>query len=375
MDPSTQAVPDYYVWELPGKPVVVHLRLDAIDRLSAEVMRGFGAVPKRGAEVGGVLLGTIGPVEDGGHTIVRIEDFQPVACDYRRGPSYLFTADDGAAFDDACERWQPDSSRPAYAVGYFRSHTRDGLSLAPEDLELLEHYFPSPSHIALLVKPFATRVSLASFFFREDGLFQSTAPLEFPFRRRELTGEDAPPRRSMLERVPRRREARAEVQSLVRNVPPDEEIADSAPVPPGPAYAYTSPAKSRVRAGWVWIPLSFVFLLLGVVLGFQAALTMGGKGAGLGALDYSLGLTVTKDGANLSVKWDRNAPAIRAAQKGVLEIEDAGYTKPVDLDPAQLGNGSILFTNSSDTVRFRLTVYPQAGVRVTQTMEWKGSTQ
>jgi hypothetical protein len=160
MDPSLQAQPGYYLWELPGKPVAVHLNLAIIDRLSAEVMRGFGAVPKRGAEVGGLLLGT---VEQGSPAIVRVEDFESVACDYKRGPSYLFTADDGAAFDDACMRWLPDSTRPVYAVGFFRSHTREGMSLGPEDIELMEHFFPAPSHIALLVKPFATKVSVASF--------------------------------------------------------------------------------------------------------------------------------------------------------------------------------------------------------------------
>ena len=374
MDPSIQAAPGYHVWEIPVKPVVVHLNLSVIDRLSAEVMRGFGAVPKRGAEVGGLLLGSIVP---GTPTIVRVEDFEGLACDYKRGPSYLFTADDGAAFDDACMRWLPDPARPAYAVGYFRSHTREGMSLGPEDIDLMEQYFPSPSHIALLIKPFATKVSIASFFFREEGLFQSAAPLEFPFRRRELTGEEAPPRRSMLERMPRRREPRGEVGSEETSLAPPvdfggEEIADPMPAPPGPAYAYTSPSKSRARDGWVWIPLSFVFLLLGVVLGFQAALTMGPKAAGSATADYSLGLTVTREGANLSVKWDGTAPAVIAAQSGVLEIEDGGHTKPVNLDIAQLRNGSILLENSSDTVRFRLIVYPQAGVTVMQTKEWKG---
>ncbi len=363
MDPSLQPVPGYYVWELPGKPVAVHLHLGVVDRMSAEVMRGFGLVPKRGAEVGGVLLGTI---EQGEQTIVKVEDFEAVVCDYKRGPSYLFTADDGAGFDNACVRSEPDSSRPTYGVGYFRSHTRDGLSLAPEDIELMEEYFPSPSHVALLVKPFATKVSVASFFFREDGLFPSVAPLEFPFRRRELTGEEAPPRRTMLERVPRRREVRSSV---------DEEVAEPLASPPEPAYAYTTSAKSRARSGWVWIPLSFVFLLLGVVLGFQAALTMGGRVTGAGADDFSLGLTVTREDTNLSVRWNRQSPAIKAAQKGVLEIEDAGYTKPVELDAAQLHNGSILFTNSSRTVHFRLIVYPKPNVSVMQTMEWKESSQ
>jgi hypothetical protein len=342
--------------------VVVHLNLAIIDRLSAEIMRGFGAIPKRGAEVGGLLLGSF---EEGAQTIVRVDDFEGIACDYKRGPSYLFSADDGAAFDEAC-------ARSTSAIGYFRSHTREGLSLGPEDIELMEQYFPSPSHIALLVKPFATKVSIASFFFREDGLFQSAAPLEFPFRRRELTGEAAPPRRSIQERTPRRRERRGDAA----NAPPidfaEQELQDPVALPPGPAYPYTSPSKPRVRSGWVWIPLSFVFLLLGVVLGFQAALTMGGRVTGAGTVDYSLGLTVTREGTNLSVKWNRDAQAIKVAPKGVLEIEDGGRTKPVELDPAQLSNGSILFTNASPTVRFRLIVYPQTGVAVMQTIEWKG---
>ena len=44
----------YYNWTPEGKPVQVWLDFDVIDRMSAEVMRGFGSVPKRGAEVGGV---------------------------------------------------------------------------------------------------------------------------------------------------------------------------------------------------------------------------------------------------------------------------------------------------------------------------------
>ncbi len=365
MDPSTQAVPGYYVWEVPGKPVVVHTHLDAIDRLSAEIMRGFGAVPKRGAEVGGVLLGS---VTKGTPAIVRIEDFEPVACEYKRGPSYLFVDSDRSAFDDTCDRWQPDPANPAYAVGYFRSHTRDGLSLGGEDIELMDQHFPSPAQIVLLVKPFATKVSLASFFVREDGQFPSLAPLEFPFRRRELTGEEAPPRRSMLERVPRRRE-RPETHPEMRSFPPEPIDHDPVAPPPDPGYVYAS--KTKTRPAWVWLPLSFVFLVLGVALGFQMGVTMGPKLSSATADDYALGLTVTRDGDNLSVRWNRNSAAVKAAEKGVLEIQDGAFAKPVELDTAQLRNASILFTNSSKSVRFRLIVYPQPGVTVMQSLEWK----
>lgn len=360
MDSNIQAVPGYYVWDLPGKPVVVHLNLAVIDRLAADVMRGFGLVPKRGAEVGGLLLGSI---EQGARTIVRVEDFETVGCDYKRGPSYLFTADDGAAFEDACTRALPGSSQGAYAVGYFRSHTREGMSLGPEDIDLMDHYFPSPTHVALMIKPFATKVSIASFFFREAGLFQSVPPLEFPFRRRELTGEEAPPRRSMMERAPRRREPRPEIRTEETSAVRQIEYVEEEPVP-----KYAPPPQSKSRLGGVWIPLSFVFLLLGVVLGYQAALTMGPKAANT-ASDYALGLNITREATNLSVKWNGEAPAVRAAQRGILEIE--GIAKPVDLDTAQLRNGSILLENASKSVRFRLIVYPQPDLSVTQTVDWK----
>ncbi len=355
----------YYVWQADGKPVIVHLHLDVVDRILAEVMRGFGAVPKRGAEVGGILIGSI---EHGDVSIVRIDDFEAVECGYKRGPSYLLSEEDAAEFADAVRRWEPDATRPDYAVGYFRSHTRDGLSLGDEDIDLMDEYFPSPSHVALVIKPYGTKVSLAGFFIREDGRFPDMTPLEFPFRRRELTGEEAPPRRSMLERRPRTR-AVAEIPRP--EIPGPEEHAGRDPLPsPGTAYAVTLPSKSRLRSA-IWIPLSFVFLLFGVALGMMIALTRSPGGSHGDAQDFSLGLSISKTDDNLSVKWDRQAPAIHAAQRGVLEIEDGSYTKSVDLDTAQLQNGSIIYRNSSGTVRFRLVVYPRARVSVVESAEWK----
>ena len=147
METRTQDPAGYYAWEVPGQAVIVHIRMDVVDRLAAEVMRGFGAVPKRGAEVGGVLIGSTRP---GVPAVVRIDDFEAVACEYRRGPSYLFTEEDGRDFEDCWNRWQPSLSPSAYAVGYFRSHTRDGFSLEEEDVELLDQFFPSPTTVATL---------------------------------------------------------------------------------------------------------------------------------------------------------------------------------------------------------------------------------
>jgi len=341
MAARTQGAPEYFVWEVPGKPVSIHLHLDVIDRMQADVIRGFAAVPRRGAEVGGILLGVIEP---GPVSSVRIEDFEEVECEHKSGPSYVLSDEDRARFRAACDHWQPDEARPMYAVGFYRSHTRDSLALAPEDIELLDELLPSPGHVALLIKPYGgNKPSLAGFFFREDGVFPRAAALEFPFRRRELAGDgDAPA------------------------VSPRPETRDYAP----DARLSSSPRKSGLRTGF-WIPLSFVFLLFGVALGLMTALARGWSSSSREAQDFSLGLSVARSDDNLSVRWDRAASAIHAADHGVLEIDDGSYTKSVDLDTAQLKNGSVIYRNASGDVRFRLTVYPQPRVAVSETVEWR----
>ncbi len=392
MNTRTQDAPGVYVCPPLGKNFNVHLALDVLERLQAEVLRGFGAVPKRGAEVGGLLLGQI--EEEDGQTTIHIENFEPVVCGYKRGPSFLLADDEAAAFADVAAMWKKDSTKPVYAVGYFRSHTRDGLNLAPEDIELMNTYFPDPGSVALLIRPNATKASLAGFFVRENGLFPETTPLEFPFRRWDLTGEEPPAHRSLADR--RRERVGPE---LVRG---GRRSDGSLPPPINPPGAFTSeplqlpregpssylqppasysqpmmtlpePVKPEKKVRWMWLPLSFMFLLLGVVLGFQSALFVGPKVTGVANMqDFALSLTVQKSDSNLTVRWNRNAPAIRAGQRGVLEIEDGkGSPEPVELDLAHLESGSMIYRSQSKSVHFRLIIYESSRITVTETTDWQ----
>ena len=363
METRTQDPAGYHVWEVPGQSVVVHLRLDVVDRLAAEVVRGFGSVPKRGAEVGGFLVGTI---RAGVPAIVRIDDFEAVACEYRRGPSYQFTEEDAVTLEDGWQRLQPSVSPSAYAVGYFRSHTRDGFSLAPEDLELLDRFLPGPAHVALLIKPYATKVSVGGFFVREHGEFPEATPLEFPLRRRELLGEEPAPRRPLAE-------GRAERSANTVTTGAEEPPQAAFRFDHEPPVQYTEPvsARSHLTRGWVWFPLIFLFMLLGGALGYELAVTVGARAAASAVEDLSLSLSVKKSGDNLHLSWSRRSPAVRYAQKGLLEIDDGGYTRPVTLDAAQLQNGSLIYRSLSNSVRFRMTVFPQARLSVVETFEWK----
>jgi len=353
MDPATQAVPGYYVWQVPGQPVVIHLRLDVVDRLSADILRGFGAVPKRGAEVGGILVGTVTEGNSPGDvSTVKIEDFEAIPCRYVRGPSYLLTEYERMLFDEVCERRSPESAGHTYAVGYYRSHTREGLALHPEDIGLLDEYFPSPAQVALLVKPFATKPGVGGFFVRENGVFSAATPLEFPFRRWEMTGEEPPQRRTLEESKPKPASPRSE---RIFSAEPEEP-----PVPPPEPHV-----SSRSRSG-MWMVAAFVFLLLGVLLGYEASRVTAPRRAS----DFALALAVERTGQNLTVHWNPDAPAVRSASNGVLEIDDGGETKRVELDRANLSGGSMVYRNASEKVHFRLVVYLDSGLSVTEEMEW-----
>src|SRR6266536_1432648 len=102
--PSSSAILSglpFYVWEVPDKPVSVHLRYDVIDRMSPEILRGLGALKRRGAEVGGLLLGRSEP---GLRQKVTIEDFEPIPTEYLTGPSYNLSQNDLVIFEAAIAR-------------------------------------------------------------------------------------------------------------------------------------------------------------------------------------------------------------------------------------------------------------------------------
>ena len=339
------------------------MHLAVIEALGSEVMRGFGAVPKRGAEVGGILLGS---VEHGDGTIVHIEDFEPVECGYTRGPSYLLSPEERENFEDTAEGFRDDGSQRNHAVGFFRSHTRDGLALAPEDTELMDACFPGPESVALLVKPFATKPSVAGFFFRENGSFPSSSPLEFPFRRHELTGEQPPERRPLTEKRPRSEESRASAPA-----PFEQSIPETGKAPAPQRVAYPEPSAPPAKSSrWLWVPFSFVFLLLGLALGYLLDLSFGSRAAAGSAADLDLSLAVQKSDGGLSVQWNGNSAAIRNAGRGVLEVHDGGYAKTVELDPSQLRGGKLAFHNASDAVSFHLTVYVNSRLSVSETLDW-----
>ena len=359
--------PGEYVWRVAGQPLAVHLNLDVVDRMLQEVMRGFGAVPRRGAEVGGILLGSIEQQQD---RIVQVDDFEPVPIEYKRGPSYLLSEADRTAFEATLQQLRLRAShRP---VGFFRSHTREGIGLAAEDLDHLDKYFPESEAIVLLIRPFATKTSVAGFYFRENGAFPSGPPvLEFPFRRKELDPANSGKARRGSERLdpPLPVQPRKDPIPMPQRPSHEERPREAERKPEATVASF--PLESSGARRWTWAPLAFVCILAGLLIGFLVALNMRQQPGEVRSDTFQLSMSITKSGENLHVKWDRQAPAIRASQRGVLTIDDGTFTKRLDLDSSQLQNGSVVYGHASGNVRFQLQVFPSARDVLTETVEWK----
>ena len=358
---------EYYVQDAPDLPVAIHVNLEAVDRIGQEVMSGFGKIPRRGAEVGGILLGT---VADGERPVVRIDDFVPVTVEYRFGPAWLLSDADEAALAEALRQAGAGEALP---VGLVRSNTRPDQNLTDEDVTLLGKYFPERPRVMLMIKPFATKPSVASFYASINGPFKSgMAPgPEFPFRRRALSTTEESPEHALEITGPRGRRRPPQAETLAPVALATEEPPQETALVPAEAALparIEAPARAERPSAWIWVPLSFIFLLLGVLLGFQAAIAF--RNAGTPPDPYDLHLTVSKSGSNLTVKWDHASAAIRAAQRGTLFIEEGAQERPVELGATELTSGTVVYSPSSSRVEFRLQVFPSDSASVTQTVDW-----
>lgn len=372
-----------FLYSPSGKAVSISIEFDIIDRLNFDIMKGYGAVPKRGAEVGGILLGT---AEQGDRLVIRIEDFVTVPCEHLRGPSYILSENDMAGFRQTIEQWAPAPDKRIRVVGYFRSNTRNEFKLGAEDRKLLDAHFPAPA-ICLLVRPYATRIGEAAYCWTESGTLPDEPNGEvFPFRRKELGGAPRP------KRAPAQGPASpselpydtgfsahddsqahhgglagsAMASAIIDSIAPTlgaggdrsaaAEASESAESAAEPLRKPENARKSQ--PSWVWIPLSFVFLLLGVVLGFQISMSFNKPAAPAKQADpYNLGVSVARSGDSLHVKWNLNAPAVQKARRAVLVIFDGDSRKTVDLGLDDLARGGVLYRNHASTVRFRLEIF------------------
>lgn len=324
---TTQA-DDFYVWRPRGGERAVYLSLKVVDAILQDVLRGFGALPKRGAEVGGVLLGRVSGAA------IWIEAQEAIPCGYAHGPSYELRGKDEERLERAL------AEQPGRVVGFYRSDTRERLTLDAEDLRLLEKHFPSADAVALLIRPYATKVSRAGFFFRTNGAFPAASPLEFPFSSKLLRGES--------EAAPEQ---------------PSAGPQPASPPPPATAVELPPPRKSR----WdVWAAA----LTLATALGWSGGYFVARRTAPPPDPSvYRLGLAADRSSGPFKVTWDGRGVALRTAARGELRVDDQGRVKLVPLELDQLRMGEAIYDSTSPRVRFELRVQQTSGSILSEVIE------
>lgn len=179
---SLSPVSASFRWEVPEKGITVHLSLDVVDRMEKEVLEAFRAVTSRGSEVGGILLGRF---STSGRRTVLVESYEPIACDYSRGPLYLMADPDKQRLAQTIAKFKGPGTPSV--VGFYRSNTRRETILDDEDAIVMQDYFSEPHNVILLVKPFSMKPSQAGFWFWEGGDVRTgESHFAFPFKRAEL---------------------------------------------------------------------------------------------------------------------------------------------------------------------------------------------
>jgi protein TonB len=382
----------------------VVLPFELIDGLERIAVENFRSIEALGSEIGGLLFGG---ADDGDSSTILIEDFEPVACDYSRGPFYRLSEADLARFDAAIEK--RGGAANARVAGLFRSHSRKGLSLDEEDMKTMKARFGAPWQIALLLRPFATKVSAGGIFIWEDGQMRSESSyLEFPFRSSELgeggsagPAEETPAanakpamRAAVVPMPSRLKMARpstaAPVTEWAAPAPPatpdfppapavkgDETVAEAIPPaaiqpakalePPKPAAPpvetaaaaevapIETPAETggkRPRGVLLWAAIAAALAACSGALFVYPGLMRRHAPPPPAALTLRIEHTAT----DLLLTWNRDSEAVRNAKKAVLSITDGERQENLDLNLADLRNGSIVYSPLSGDVSFRMEV-------------------
>jgi hypothetical protein len=99
-----------------GSTFAVEIAPETTARLTAEVWVAFKSIPRRGLEIGGILLGSVH--QEGGTTTFRIEAYEAVESEHRFGPSYVMSEPDQVRLGETLAR------HPGESIGAYRSHTR-----------------------------------------------------------------------------------------------------------------------------------------------------------------------------------------------------------------------------------------------------------
>lgn len=287
-----------------------------LEEIHAVVQEGFRRLSKGGVEVGGILFGRRND------QVTRVIAWRPIPCEHARGAAFLLSNEDRQRLMGMMEAAESDPQLQVLEpVGWFVSHTRAGVELTDDDLEVYSEFFPEPWQVTLVYKPERGAPSRAGFFFRErSGVLRRESSYQ------EFTVENS----------------RAVVPSPIQ---PTAERRPFAARRDGVATIAPKAGKSRLFP-WAAAAVGVLAFALAVFAVPQLRTTGGGA--------QDVRLSLVDAAGQLRVEWDRESAVVRNADSSVIYIEDAGKLDPIDLDRETTRGGSLTYHRLSEDVKVRL---------------------
>lgn len=333
---------------------------EAVRRLDEEVEWALTSNPTGAAEVAGVLLGKKG------FTTTEVTDCQTVFLMQPGDHEYALSGPGRREFDRTIAAFKSNPDNGVSVVGLYRSHIGEHFDLLAEDLGLIRTCFRNTSQLVLLMKLTEDGSCRAKLFSGDDGrLLSQFHSAEEPSRLprwlklwQHLSAEYF----SYIAGPEDRRESRHTTE-------PQPRAGSHAPLRPAEDAQPESVGPKR-RSSRILLLLFAAAIVLAAFVAypmFERSATVNNALAAFeaqhdGSRSSDLGLRVKRNGDDLRLDWNRNAPVLGKATGGMLSIRDGNaQERPVMLDLNLLRTGAVIYQPVHDDVVFRLVIFGQNG--------------
>lgn len=352
--PLTPATDAFFVLEEGSYRKTIGLAGGAAERLRIDAVEALRSLPRRGLEIGGILLGEAG-------NSFLVKGVAPVESEHLYGPRYEQSERDRAIFQAQMDelRRAGDGNVP---IGLYRTYTSEGGGVDARDIEALRLYFSGSDAVLLLALPKATgRVAISCFHWDQRRLI-SCAPAAAP----------APDVTSLLPADSPEMPA----DSLARTPIQPESVRPAAKLVEFPQVAQKrrNPAAKAARwfneAALAGIAALIVFGAVSLMHYEPASALV--KPAARAANRLGARVVSTADGAQ--VLWNGKSDPIRRAVGALLSVEDNGNKTDLPISLSELHTGNVFYGAASPRATFVLTVYTADGSEIRESMVARGAT-
>ena len=322
-------------WTLSDEANEVEADPELIADIRRAAIEAFLAIPRRGMEIGGLLLGRLHR-EPGTRTRFVLSGFEEIPCEHASGPSYLLSKRDRERLAERLgERGAEGSSS---VVGLYRSYTGREAEPDAADQEVIRAFFPNRQLVCLLLQPLSVdKCPVTVRFSGVAGLLAETSEKSVP--------------------------------------PPPAALSPEGPAPePHPAFAREIPWHQRYREEArrpARIPdlrrfgMAAAFcVLFGIAAGSLWELHERNAEPRWAPVHFDARVYE----GDMILNWDPGIPAVTQATRGVLLVNDGRTPRTIQLSPEVLHRGNLKYTPESADVLFRLRLYNEGTLAVTDSL-------